>query len=71
LAVKEVSLNQALCGFTWNVKHLDGRVLIIKTKPGEVIKPDMNPFVRGNLYVMFRVKFSEDSELYPLILLLN
>jgi DnaJ family protein A protein 2 len=81
LAVKGVSLNQALCGFTWKVKHLDGRVLIIKTKPGEVIKPEMNtkealpfvkvlpdafqgnPFVRGNLYVMFRVTFPEGDEL--------
>jgi len=84
LAVKEVSLNQALCGFTWKVKHLDGRVLVIKSRPGEVIKPEMNskealpfvkvlpdegmpskgnPFVRGNLYVMFRVVFPEDYEL--------
>lgn len=84
LAVKEVSLNQALCGFTWKITHLDGRVLVIKSRPGEVIKPEMNtkealpfvkvlpdegmpskgnPFVRGNLYVMFRVKFPEDNEL--------
>ncbi|KAL7464685.1 hypothetical protein ACHAXS_005027 [Conticribra weissflogii] len=84
LAVKEVSLNQALCGFSWKITHLDGRVLVIKSRPGEVIKPEMNtkdampfvkvlpdegmpskgnPFVRGNLYVMFRVKFPEDNEL--------
>jgi DnaJ family protein A protein 2 len=51
LATKTVSLNQALCGFTWKIKHLDGRVLVIKSKPGEVIKPEMNtkealPFVK-------------------------
>lgn len=84
LAVKEVSLNQALCGFSWKIKHLDGRELVIKSKPGEVIKAEMNtkealpfvkmlpdegmpskgnPFVKGNLYVMFRVKFPEDSSL--------
>ena len=85
LATKTVSLNQALCGFTWKIKHLDGRVLVIKSKPGEVIKPEMNtkeallpfvkmlpdegmpskgnPFVRGNLYVMFRVEFPNDNEL--------
>jgi len=82
LAVKEVSLNQALCGFTWKIKHLDGRVLVIKSRPGEVIKPEMNeqlpfvkvvpdegmpskgnPFVKGNLFIMFRVKFPEDNEL--------
>mmetsp|Transcript_38310 Transcript_38310/g.81792 ORF Transcript_38310/g.81792 Transcript_38310/m.81792 type:complete len:415 (-) Transcript_38310:358-1602(-) len=84
LVVKEVSLNQALCGFTWKITHLDKRVIVIKSRPGEVIKPEMNtkealpfvkmipdegmpskgnPFVRGNLYVMFRVKFPEDNEL--------
>lgn len=86
LAVKEVSLNQALCGFTWKITHLDNRVLVIKTRPGEVIKPEMNtketlpfvkmipdegmpskgnPFVKGNLFIMFRVKFPEDNELPP------
>ena len=84
LAVKEVSLNQALCGFTWKIKHLDGRVLVIKSRPGEIIKPEMNtkealpfvkvlkeegmpsrgnPFVKGDLYVMFRVSFPDDNEL--------
>ena len=84
LAVKEVSLNQALCGFSWKIKHLDGRELVIKSKPGEIIKAEMNtkealpfvkmlpdegmpskgnPFVKGNLYVMFRVKFPEDNSL--------
>lgn len=84
LLTKEVSLNQALCGFTWKIDHLDGRQLLIKTRPGEVIKPEMNttealpfiktvanegmpshgnPFVKGNLYILFRVKFPEDNEL--------
>jgi len=86
LATKVVSLNQALCGFTWKIKHLDGRELVIKSKPGEIIKPEMNtkealpfvkmlpdegmpskgnPFVRGNLYVLFRVEFPNDNELPP------
>merc|ERR1712170_35978 len=42
LVMKEISLNQALCGFSWKVKHLDGRHILIKTRPGEVIKPEMN-----------------------------
>jgi len=84
LAVKEGSLNQALCGFTWKLTHLDNRTLVIKSRPGEIIKPEMNtkealpfvkvlpdegmpskgnPFVRGNLYVMFRVRFPEDNSL--------
>lgn len=86
LVTKEVSLNQALCGLTWKVTHLDGRQIVLKSRPGEIIKPEMNttealpfvkvlkdegmpshgnPFVRGNLYVLFRVKFPEDNELPP------
>jgi len=70
--------------FQWKIDHLDGRQLLIKTRPGEVIKPEMNttealpfiktvanegmpshgnPFVKGNLYILFRVKFPEDNEL--------
>jgi DnaJ family protein A protein 2 len=84
LLTKEVSLNQALCGFSWKIRHLDGRQLIIKTRPGEVIKPEANttdalpfvkiipdegmpsrgnPFIKGNLYILFRVRFPEDGEL--------
>jgi len=85
LVVKEVSLNQALCGFTWKIKHLDGRVLVVSSRPGEVIKPEMNtkealpfvkilsdegmpskgnPFVKGNLFIMFKVRFPEDNDLH-------
>lgn len=86
LVIREVSLNQALCGFSWHFTHLDGRKMVVKTRPGEVIKPEMNtkeavpfvktvanegmpsrgnPFVKGNLYILFRVKFPEDNELTP------
>lgn len=82
LITKTLSLNEALCGFEWLVKHLDGREIAIKSKPGEVIKPEAsashpfvkivanegmpshgNPFVKGNLYVLFRVEFPSDGEL--------
>merc|ERR1719498_1152392 len=44
---KEVSLVEALCGFETEVTHLDGRKLLIKTAPGDIIKPmpqGMDPF---------------------------
>ena len=82
LITKTLSLNEALCGFEFVVKHLDGREIVIKSKPGEVIKPETNgsapyvkivsgegmpshgnPFVHGNLYVLFRVEFPADNEL--------
>merc|ERR1719352_982131 len=36
---RTISLSEALCGFAMELEHLDGRKLIIKSKPGEVIKP--------------------------------
>jgi len=36
---KKVSLVEALCGFSIDIEHLDGRKLLVKTAPGEIIKP--------------------------------
>uniref|UniRef100_A0A7S1BX49 J domain-containing protein n=3 Tax=Corethron hystrix TaxID=216773 RepID=A0A7S1BX49_9STRA len=82
LVVKNVSLNEALTGFQWMITHLDGRKIVVKSNPGEIIRPEAiggkpyvkivrdegmpshgNPFVKGNLYVLFRVDFPVDGEL--------
>ena len=34
-----LTLAEALCGFEFLVNHLDGRQLLIKSNPGEIIKP--------------------------------
>eukprot|EP00930_Biecheleria_cincta_P043322 TRINITY_DN2976_c0_g1_i1.p1 TRINITY_DN2976_c0_g1~~TRINITY_DN2976_c0_g1_i1.p1 ORF type:complete len:311 (-),score=81.01 TRINITY_DN2976_c0_g1_i1:855-1787(-) len=36
---RKISLVEALCGFNLEVTHLDGRKLLIKTSPGDIIKP--------------------------------
>merc|ERR1719230_257523 len=36
---RDISLVEALCGFEMELTHLDGRKLLIKTQPGEIIKP--------------------------------
>jgi len=36
---RKISLVEALCGFTMELTHLDGRRLQIKTSPGEIVKP--------------------------------
>ncbi|XP_013776656.1 dnaJ homolog subfamily A member 2-like [Limulus polyphemus] len=69
----KINLTEALCGFSVAVKHLDGRDLIIRHLPGEVIKPGTlkgvqgegmpiyrDPFERGNLYVKLDVEFPSD-----------
>lgn len=69
---KTISLKQALTGLSFTVKQLDGRLLKIQTKDGNVISPNSfhcireegmpqqaNPFVRGNLYVEFNIEFPQ------------
>merc|ERR1719414_2951966 len=36
---RKISLLEALCGFSLELTHLDGRKLLIKTSPGEIVKP--------------------------------
>ncbi|KAJ4826801.1 hypothetical protein Tsubulata_016021 [Turnera subulata] len=67
-----LSLTEALCGFQFALTHLDGRQLLIKSNPGEVVKPDsfkaineegmpmyQRPFMKGKLYIHFNVDFPE------------
>uniref|UniRef100_A0A0E0K354 J domain-containing protein n=2 Tax=Oryza punctata TaxID=4537 RepID=A0A0E0K354_ORYPU len=73
-----ISLTEALCGFQFVLTHLDGRQLLIKSNPGEVIKPGQHkaindegmpqhgrPFMKGRLFVEFNVEFPEPGALTP------
>jgi DnaJ family protein A protein 2 len=65
---KKIMLLEALTGFTFEITHLDGRVLKIATMPGEVIENGSIKMIRnqgmpfhkdemgsGNLFVRFKV----------------
>ncbi|XP_074294980.1 dnaJ protein homolog ANJ1-like [Silene latifolia] len=67
-----LSLTEALCGFRFVLTHLDGRQLLVKSNPGEVIKPDsfkaiddegmpifQRHSMKGKLYIHFTVEFPE------------
>ncbi|VFQ62871.1 unnamed protein product [Cuscuta campestris] len=67
-----LSLTEALCGFQFILTHLDNRQLLIKSQPGEVVKPNQfkaindegmpmyqRPFIKGKLYIHFTVDFPE------------
>lgn len=36
---REVSLRDALCGVSLRLTHLDGRTLLVRTAPGDVVSP--------------------------------
>lgn len=67
-----ITLTEALCGCSVEVKHLDGRLLRLKSKPGQVVKPDCwrcvagegmpvfgDSTTRGHLFVHFEVIFPD------------
>ncbi|KAG0557924.1 hypothetical protein KC19_11G166500 [Ceratodon purpureus] len=73
-----LSLTEALCGFQFPLTHLDGRQLLIKSAPGEIIKPGQfkaindegmphyqRPFMKGRLYLHFTVEFPESGSMTP------
>lgn len=75
---KNISLLQALTGFSFPIIHMDDRVLMVKSRPGEIITPGeikairdqgmpqhKNPYVMGSLYIEFNVEFPKPEELTP------
>jgi len=69
---KDIPLFEALCGCSFKVKHLDGRLLNIGTKKGAVIKPGdlkvvpnegmpthKRPFDKGLLVIKFNIVFPD------------
>lgn len=71
-----LNLTEALCGFQFILTHLDGRQLLIKSSPGEIVKPGQfkaindegmpihqRPFMKGKLYIHFSVDFPESGAL--------
>lgn len=72
LVEQDITLYEALCGFEFLLTHLDGRSLLIKSNPGEIIKPGdikeipnegmpmwKQPYEKGRLIIKFNVKFPD------------
>jgi len=75
---KRITLVQALTGLTFQLEHLDRRILSISTPEGQIIAPgsvkcirdegmplQKNPTQTGNLYIEFDVEFPKASDLTP------
>lgn len=78
IIVHTITLTEALCGFQFPIKHLDGRDLVLKSAAGEVVKKDSikaiigegmpihrNPFEKGNLYIRFNIEYPAKYEITP------
>jgi len=74
----KLTLVEALCGFSFTIKHLDDRELLIKSEKGDIVKPDdvrlienegmpqhKRPFEKGNLYIHFTIEFPKAGSLTP------
>ena len=42
-----ITLTEALCGFKFAMKHMDGRTLVVSSQPGDVIRPGQKKVVLG------------------------
>lgn len=69
---KKLTLAEALCGTSFLIKQLDGRLLKVTTAPGQVIKPGSfqciqeegmpvhgRSYLKGNMYIHYDVEFPE------------
>lgn len=76
LLTKKINVCEALCGTKFLVTQLDGRQLLIETKPGKVIKAgelmcvedegmpyEGNPFTKGKLFILFEIVFPTSGSL--------
>uniref|UniRef100_W5MDQ6 DnaJ heat shock protein family (Hsp40) member A2a n=1 Tax=Lepisosteus oculatus TaxID=7918 RepID=W5MDQ6_LEPOC len=74
----KIGLVEALCGFQFTLKHLDGRQIVVKYPAGKVIEPGSirvvrgegmpqyrNPFEKGDLYIKFDVQFPDNNWISP------
>lgn len=75
---KTLTLQEALTGFQFTIPHMDGRVLVVQSTPGEIIKPDDvrsingegmplrgNPLNKGKLFIQFKIEFPKQKFFKP------
>lgn len=76
LAMKKITLTEALLGTKFVINHLDGRKVIVEAQQGQIIKPDAvkviqregmpirgNQFDKGRLFIKFEVVFPKPEQI--------
>jgi DnaJ-class molecular chaperone len=67
---KNITLKEALCGFAFDIEHINGKIYTINNNTGKIITPQFQKMVPGmgmtrgevggNLIINFKIKFPED-----------
>merc|ERR1719461_1951700 len=73
-----LTLFEALCGYNFRLKHVSGKTLVVKSRPSEIVNPGSlkvlksfglpqkgNSYVRGHLYIKFKIIFPVPESLVP------
>jgi len=76
LVMKDISLYEALCGVEFELKHLDNRILHVRTPKGRIVRDGSffkipgegmplrsNPFEKGDLFIRFSVEMPPNGSL--------
>jgi DnaJ-class molecular chaperone len=66
---KKITLKEALCGFTFEIKFINGKIYTLNNNSGNIITPDYKKIIpnmgltreshTGNLIVIFHIEFPE------------
>ena len=67
---KNITLKEALCGFAFDIEHLNGKTYTINNNTGKIITPQFQKMIpqmgmkrgeqSGNLIINFKIKFPDD-----------
>ena len=70
---KDISLKESLCGFSFDIKYVNGKVYTINNQAGNLIPPNYQKVIpnmgltreghTGNLIIQFTTKFPETLSL--------
>jgi DnaJ-class molecular chaperone len=69
LIEKKISLKESLCGFTFELKYINGKVYTINNQTGNIIQPEYQKIIpgmglmrentKGNLIIHFKVEYPD------------
>jgi len=72
ILIKTISLKEALCGFSFELKYINNKIYTINNNSGNIIKPGYEKVIpnmglgrdghTGNLIIVFQIEFPDKLE---------